>query len=129
MGELIEHQADDNQNNLAVGCHLLGFLFFVFPGIGQILGPLALWLVKRNGNPFVDEQGKEAINFQISYTLWYVIGGALIGTLWWTLIVPLVVGLAMAVLAVVWVVAMVIAAMRASDGEGYRYPFTLRLLT
>lgn len=129
MGELIEHQSDDNQNNLAVGCHLLGFLFFVLPGIGQILGPLALWLVKRDGNPFVDEQGKEALNFQISYTLWYVIGGALVGTLWWTLIVPIVVGIALFVLAIVWVVTMLIAAVRASNGEGYRYPFTLRLLT
>lgn len=129
MGELIEQQSDDNQNNLAVGCHLLGFLFFVLPGIGQILGPLALWLVKRDGNPFVDEQGKEALNFQISYTLWYVIGGALVGTLWWTLIVPIVVGIALFVLAIVWVVTMLIAAVRASNGEGYRYPFTLRLLT
>lgn len=129
MDELIEYESNDNQNNLSVGCHLLGFLGFVFPIVGNIVAPLVLWLVKRDGNPFVDEQGKEAVNFQISYSLWYVIGGALITALFWTLVVPIVVGIAMAVLAILWVVTMIIAAVRASRGEGYRYPFTLRLLT
>lgn len=129
MSELIEHKHDDNQNNLAVGCHLLGFLGVVVPIFGNILAPLVLWLLKRDGNPFVDEQGKEATNFQISFTLWYLIGGALIGLLWWTVIVPVLVGIMMLVLAVIWVVTMIIAAVRASNGRGYRYPFTLRIIS
>lgn len=129
MGEPIEHNADANQNNLAVGCHLLGFLIFVIPGVGHILGPLVLWLLKRHGNPFVDDQGKEALNFQISFTLWTVIGGALATVLLWTVIVPVLVGLALLVLTIIWTVAMILAALRASNGHAYRYPLTLRLIS
>lgn len=115
------------QRNVAVGCHLLGFLGFVLP-FGHILGPLVLWLLRRDGNPFVDDQGKEAVNFQISFTLWGIIGGALFVVLVWTVIVPVLVLIAWLVLAIVWLVTMIRAAIKASGGQAYRYPWTLRLL-
>lgn len=133
MDELIESnkakRTDDNENNLAVGCHLLGFLIFVIPGVGHILGPLILWLAKREGNPFVDQQGKEAVNFQVSFTLWYLIAAGVATVLFWTLVVPILMGIVLLVLAVVWLVAMILAAVSASKGRAYRYPLTLRLIT
>lgn len=129
MSELIEPNSGNNQNNLAAGCHLLGFLIFVIPGIGQILGPLALWALKREGHPFVDEHGKEALNFQISFTLWYLIGSALIAVLFWTLVVPVVVGLALVVLSAIWIVTMILAASYACHGQSFRYPLTWRLIS
>lgn len=131
MTELTETTpaGDPDQNNLAVGCHLLGFLIFVIPGVGHILGPLVLWLLKRDGHPFVDDQGKEALNFQISFTLWTLIGGALATVLLWTVIVPVLVGVALLVLGIVWIVTMILAALRASNGRAYRYPLTLRLIS
>lgn len=128
MAELIEHNTGTNQHNVAVGCHLLGFLIFVIPGVGHILGPLALWLLKRDGNPFVDDQGKEALNFQISYTFWALVALALAFTLFWTVVVPLLAVVALVVLAVVWFVAMLVAAARAGRGHAFRYPLTLRLI-
>lgn len=119
---------DASQTNVAVGCHLLGFLGFVIP-FGHILGPLVLWLLKRDGNPFIDDQGKEALNFQISFTLWGIIGAAIMTVLVWTVIVPILVGIALVALAIVWVVSMILAAMGASRGESYRYIWTLRLIS
>lgn len=120
---------DRDQANIAAGCHLLGLLLFVIPLAGHIIGPLVLWLLKREGNPFVDDQGKEAVNFQISFTIWFLLGTALAVALVWTVIVPVLAILAMAALFVVWMVAMIVAAVQASRGEAYRYPLTLRLLS
>ncbi len=119
---------DHDQNNLAVGCHLLGFLGLLVP-LGNILGPLALWLIKREGNPFVDDQGREAVNFQISFSLWGIIAVTLSLVLVWTVIIPVLAVVALVILAIIWVVTMILAAVRTSRGEAYRYPFTLRLLS
>jgi uncharacterized Tic20 family protein len=48
----------------AMFCHIAAFAFFIFP-FGNILGPLVIWLIKKETYPFVDEQGKESLNFQI----------------------------------------------------------------
>lgn len=120
---------DRDQANIAVGCHLLGFLVFVIPLCGHIVGPLVLWLLKREGNPFVDDQGREAVNFQISFTLWFVIAAALMLGLIWTVVVPILMVPVLAGLFIVWLVTMILAAVQASRGEAYRYPLTLRLLS
>lgn len=116
-----EVSADETQRNLAVGCHLLGFLGLVIPPVGNILGPLVLWLLKREGRPFVDDQGREAVNFQISMTLAALVSAALT--------VILIGFVLLFALGVYWLVMTIVAAMHASRGEAYRYPWTLRLIT
>ncbi len=106
-------------NSLAVVMQLLGFAGFVFP-LGNILAPLILWLIKRTDSPYLDRAGKEAINFQISYTIYAIVAGLLCFVLIGFLIFP--------ILFVAWVVLMVIAAVKTSNGEEYKYPFTIRLL-
>jgi uncharacterized Tic20 family protein len=106
-------------NSLAVVMHLLGFAGFVFP-FGNVVAPLILWLVKRSESPFLDRVGKEVVNFQISYTIYVAIAGLLCFVLIGFLILP--------VIFILWVVFMVIAAVKTGNGEGYQYPFTIRLL-
>ena len=99
--------------------HLLGFAGFVFP-CGNILPPLILWLVKRAESPYLDQVGKEVLNFQISYTIYVAVAGILCWFCIGFLVLP--------VILVVWIVFMVIAAVKTSNGEEYKYPFTIRLL-
>ena len=101
-------------------CHasaLLG-VFFHFPG--HVLGPLIVWLAKRDESPEIDAHGKEALNFQISMLIYNVIAAVfcliLIGFVF---------------LAILWVlnaVLCIIAAIQASDGKFYRYPMTIRFI-
>ena len=66
----------------AMLCHLAAFLGFVFP-FGSVIGPLILWQMKREVDPFIDDQGKEALNFQITVAIaWmvcFVLAFAIIG--------------------------------------------------
>lgn len=115
-----DEAVDETQRNLAVGCHLLGFLGLVVP-FGNILGPLVLWLLKREGNPFVDDQGREAVNFQITMTLAALVCAALMAVLIGFLLII--------ALGIYWLIVTILAAVAASNGERYRYPYTLRLIT
>jgi len=102
-------------------CHLSALAGFVIPGAGHILGPLIVWLVKRGDSAEIDAHGKEALNFQISMLIYNVVAGILC---------LIVIGFVLlAVLHVLNVVFVIIASLRASEGQIYRYPLTLRLIT
>ncbi|MEA3211883.1 MAG: uncharacterized protein QOE70_4940 [Chthoniobacter sp.] len=103
--------------------HLSAFAFY-FTAIGHLLGPLIIWLGKRDGNPFIEDQAKEALNFQISVTL-YAIGAVV---LFFTLIFAVIAVPLFFVLPVFQIVCMIIAAIKANDGIAFRYPLTLRLV-
>lgn len=105
--------AVQDERNLGMLCHLLG----IFTGF---LGPLILWLVKKGESTFLDEQGKEALNFQITLMLGYLLSGLLTMVIIGLLLLPLIL--------IGGIVFCVIAAVKASKGEVYRYPLTLRLL-
>lgn len=102
-----------DSKNLAMLCHLLGLLT-------NFLGPLILWLIKKDEDTFVDEQGKEALNFQITIALAYIVGSAT------TCIIIGFILLAVALIANI--VFSIMACIAASKGEHYRYPATLRLI-
>lgn len=103
---------------------LIGAL--VTGGLGIFIGPLVIWLIKKETMPFVDDQGKEALNFSITLL---ILGVALfiltVITLGIGALLTVPVGLAA---AVAWFVLTVIAAIKASEGVSYRYPLTLRLI-
>jgi uncharacterized protein len=106
--------------NWAMAAHLSSLSIYIGIPFGNILGPLIIWLVKRKIDPFIDEQGKEALNFQISILLYGLVAGAL---------VLLLVGIPLLIALVIFdVVCVVLAAIRVSDGQPYRYPLCLRLV-
>jgi len=105
--------------------HLSAFTAFI-TGIGCVLGPLIVWLIKRDTMPFAGEQAKEALNFNISVIIAFA-------ALWLFTILTLGIGLLIAfpaglALFVGWLVLTIMAAVKANAGEHYRYPFTLRLV-
>jgi len=117
-----ESSTEDRQ--WAVGFHLAGLVGFVFP-IGNILAPLILWLIKKPESAYFDALGKEVLNFQISFTIYGIVSGVVAFALS-CLIFPLVLPF---VVLIGWIVYMVLAGVKTSNGEDYRYPFTIRLLT
>ena len=104
----------------AMFCHLAGLCVFVVPFVGNIVGPLILWQIKKDEYPFVGEQGKEAVNFQISMTIYGLISAVLsfvcIGFF------------LLAAVGVVDLVFLLIAAVKANNGQHYRYPLTIRFI-
>jgi len=95
-------------------------------GWGCFIGPLIIWLVKKDGMPFVDDQGKEALNFNITVAI------ASVALLLFS-VVTFGIGLLIAIplwviIGIAWLVLTIIAAIKANEGERYRYPFTLRLV-
>jgi uncharacterized Tic20 family protein len=113
-------QAVKADNTMGILCHLLSLTQLLGIPFGNILGPLVVWLIKRNDDPFADLCGKESLNFQISMTLYMLIAG---------LLILLFVGLFLIVILMLLnIVYTIIAAIKASDGESYRYPFTIRFI-
>ncbi|MBI4311610.1 MAG: zinc ribbon domain-containing protein [Chloroflexi bacterium] len=100
-------------------CHLSAFAGFVFP-FGNILGPLLMWLISREEHPFIDHNGKESVNFQISVIIFALICIPLL-----FIIVGFFLLFALAVYAVI---AVIVASIRAANGEFFRYPITFRFL-
>lgn len=101
-------------------CHLSALAALAIP-FGHIAGPLVTWLLNRDIHPFVDEQGKEAVNFQISMTLYAILAGISIVLIVGVVLLPAVI--------VMDVVFLIRAAMATSRGESYRYPMTIRFLS
>ena len=103
----------------AVFCHLAGLAGFLFP-FGNLIGVLVLWLIKKDEDPFINDQGKEALNFQINVAI-----AALVCLILSMIVIGFLLLLA---LMIAWIVLMVIAATKANEGLAYRYPYILRLV-
>lgn len=104
----------------AMIAHLAGFLGYFLPVIGSLIGPLIVWQLKKDLHPYVDEQGKEALNFQIT---------VMIAGLICALLMLVVIGFLLIWVVIVGaIVLMIIAAIKANEGVSYRYPFCLRLI-
>lgn len=99
--------------------HLSTLVGVLIP-FGSVLGPLVVWLIKKDTMPFAAEQGKEALNFNITVLLAFIVSGVL------TII--LIGFLMMIAVFVAWLVLSIIAGLAANKGESYRYPWTLRLV-
>ena len=103
----------------AMFCHLSGLAGFIFP-FGNIIAPLVIWLMKKEEYPLVNDQGKESINFQISMTI-YIIASIIL--------IFLVIGIPLLIiLGIFSLIVVIIAAIKANEGEKYRYPLTIRFL-
>ncbi|MHC4533424.1 MAG: DUF4870 domain-containing protein [Planctomycetota bacterium] len=108
----------------AMFCHLAALAGIVVPVIGCIIGPLIVWQIKKEEFPFVDEQGKGAVNFQISMLLYLLISAIL-----WIPLSFFCIGVFIPVaISIVDLIFLLIAAVKANDGEHYHYPLTIRFI-
>ncbi len=119
-----------------VMCHLAALSAYIGVPFGHVVGPLMVWLIKRGDSPSVDQNGKEALNFQISLTLYYIAACVLVlGTIFsivGLLVLPLIlvaVGGMAVVLGILNLVFIIMAAVNAGDGKPYRYPLSIRLIS
>lgn len=99
--------------------HLSALSGLIIP-FGTIIGPLIVWIIKKDEMPFVADQGREALNFNISMAIYGLVAAVLCLVLIGFLLV--------AILFVVWLVFLIIAAVQANEGTAYRYPLILRLV-
>ncbi len=103
----------------ALGAHLSALAGLIVP-FGNILAPLIIWLVKRETDPFVDDQGREAVNFNISVAI-YAIGAGI-------LTVILIGFVLLAAVVIFWIAMLILGATRANNGERFRYPLSIRFV-
>ncbi|MBK5549388.1 DUF4870 domain-containing protein [Pseudomonas sp. TH03] len=103
----------------AMFCHLSALLGIWIP-FGTLIGPLILWQMKRESDPFIDAQGKEALNFQITV--------AIAATISFFLMLVVIGFFLLGLIAIGGLVLTIIAGVKANDGVPYRYPFTWRVI-
>ena len=109
------------ETSTAVFCHLAALLGYIGIPFGGIIGPLVIWLIKRDQSPFVDDHGRESLNFQIT---------VLIAMLCCIPLVFIAIGIILLpVIAIGSLICVIIAAIKAGGGELYRYPMTIRFIS
>lgn len=113
------YMPSQDERTQAMLCHLTGLLGGLIPPV-NIIAPLVIWLLKKDQSQFVNDQGKEALNFQISATVYFVI--ALV------LMIVLIGILALPVVGLYWLIFGIIATIKSNEGVYYRYPFIFRLV-
>jgi hypothetical protein len=110
----------ENERTWGMLAHLAALAGLVLPLIGNVVVPLLIWHSWRDRSSFVGEQALESLNFNISVSIAAVVC--------WVLVVVFIGFLLGTALFVAWLALTLIAAIKASEGASYRYPFSLRLV-
>ena len=109
-----------------MGAHLTALAGALTGGVASFVGPLVIWLIRREDDAFASDHALEALNFNLMVLGVVIVGGIMgIGTLGlgFLIIAPLIL-----ILAVLWLIWTIQATMAASRGETYRYPLSIRLV-
>lgn len=101
-------------------CHLIALSAIVTGWIGAIVGPLVIWLIKKDEMPSVDYHGKKALNFNISVAIYMVVASVLIVAIIGFLLVPAV--------FIFWLVFVIKASVDANNGKDVSYPLTIQFM-
>jgi uncharacterized protein len=101
--------------------HATALVGFLVPVAGHIVGPLIVWLAKRQDSPEIDAHGKESMNFQISMLIWNAIAAILIIVF---IGIPILI-----LLHILNIIFVIVASIQASEGKLYRYPLAIRLIS
>jgi len=110
-----------DEKKWAMFCHLSALSGLVLPiPFASIIAPLIIWSIKKEESGFIDDQGKEALNFQISMMIYML---CCIPLVFIVIGIPLLAGL-----AILNVILVIIASVKANSGENYRYPLAMKLI-
>ena len=111
---------DPDEKQWGMFTHLAAFVGLIGIPFGSIIGPLIIYMIKKDEYEFVSDQGKEVLNFQITWTIIFIISAILI-----------LVGIGILMLigfGIAWFVLVIVGTVAANRGEYYRYPFTIKFL-
>lgn len=118
-GRLVDPNATPEQRRYATVMHLTLLLAVLTPILGLAV-PLAMWLAKKDQSPFIDDHGKETLNFHISILIYYAISA---------LLVFVIIGFPLLIAVfVLSLIGMIKASLAAKRGEYYRYPACIRFV-
>ena len=118
--EIIQQNNERKSHIWGMLCHLTALLGIVGIPFGHILGPLAVWLFKKTAYPFVDEQGRESLNFQLSMTVYALVAALLIYFKFGMFLLLLIAGIN--------AILVLLASIKALNGESFNYPFKIRFI-
>ncbi len=107
------------EQNFSMLCHLSALAGYIIP-FGNIIGPLVVWLVKKDQYTEVDRQGKESLNFQISMMIYVIISAFLV-----LLIIGIFLLIALGLLNLILVI---VASVKSNSGERFKYPLTIEFI-
>lgn len=114
MQRIIENE---NEKTWGMLTHLLALSVFIGVPFGNVIGPLIIYLIKKDEYEFVREQGREVLNFQITWSLIFIVSAILIF---------IGIGIVMLIaFGIAWLVLVIVGTVSASNGTTYRYPFTI----
>lgn len=100
-------------------CHLISFSGYLIP-FGSVLGPLIIWLIKKDEMPFVNDQGKESLNFQLTMLIAVIVSAILM--------LVFIGFLLLGVIIIYQIIVVIMASIKANEGVRYRYPYTIRFI-
>ncbi len=112
--------SDPQEKQWGMLTHLTAFAGLIGIPFGSIIGPLIIYLLKKDEFEFVNDQGKEVLNFQITWSIIFIVSALLI-----------IVGIGILMLigfGIAWLVLVIVGTVAANNGQYYRYPFTIKFL-
>lgn len=112
--------ANNEEKNWAMFCHLSAFAGYLIP-FGNIIGPLVLWLMKKDEYPLVDREGKSSLNFQISLTIYAIVAAILV-----IILIGFVLLIAIGIFGLVFII---LSTIKVSKGEASDYPLTIKFIS
>jgi uncharacterized Tic20 family protein len=115
------------ERTMAMLCHI-GALVGSFIPPANIIVPVVIWMLKKDQSAFVNEHGKEAINFQINLSVWAIIISVVGFLLIFLVIGIFLLPLALGALVIAGLILGIMAGIKAYEGNYYRYPFIIRLI-
>ncbi|WP_063700622.1 DUF4870 domain-containing protein [Pseudoalteromonas gelatinilytica] len=111
--------ADKEQRTWAMFCHLSALAGLLFP-FGSVIGPLIVWLVKKEEMPLVAEHGRKSLNFQLTMMIAYIVCFMLMFVVVGVILLPLV--------ALLSLIMVVVSAIKANDGKEVKYPMAIEFI-
>ncbi|MDQ3648263.1 MAG: DUF4870 domain-containing protein [Actinomycetota bacterium] len=119
--------ADADVRQWAMFAHLSALLSALVAGL-TFIGPLVIYLTKKNDHPFIADHAREALNFNLSFLI-YAVALGIVAVLTFIFIIGFFLFFLYIPMALAGLILSIVAAVKANNGEVYRYPLTIRMVS